>query len=79
MQSSIPSQGLWRVAKHKAPVSALSRLWLWHGRVFPSSTDKVAESFANIFLGQEALSHPQPRAPFPPHLGQALTQLPSFC
>lgn len=74
-------QRSWRVVKHKAPVSALhhGRLQQWHSKVFPSSINEVAKSFANIFLEQEALSHPQPQAPFPSPLSQVLTELPSFC
>lgn len=74
-------QHSWRVVKHKAPVSALhhGRLQQWHSKVFPSSINEVVKSFANIFLEQEALSHPQPQAPFPSPLSQVLTELPSFC
>lgn len=41
---------------HKAP----------HGGVFPFSIYKVAERFANIFPGQEALSLPQALPSLPP-------------
>jgi len=71
----------WRVVRHKAPMPALPRvqLGLRHSRLFPSSTDQAADSFANISFGQEALSHPQPRAPIPPLLSQALPWLSPFC